>query len=225
MTEDEVFSRRCFDIARRQLRKRPFEDGDRICCVNIPQFRKISDDEDVQVRYWIMRLKGESHNIAEMLALRTFCSINGTNKAFNRGRANGNQFENCPALGDYYRRIAETAGVSTTGRYYCHGLGRYPGDPRAWVADTSDVLAIARDRNLSIDGIVTHRGEPVEPAPDVPLAEDIWERETNAILAESPGMRYEDAREKAFNLRTGRDDPNPQLVSDSVPHPAEVLDA
>lgn len=186
---------------------------------------QVSDNPEVQRHYEHLRFSGMSHNLAEVIACRAFPGINGTNKAFNRGRVNGNQFENCPALGDYYRRIAESHGVSTSGRYYCHGLGRYPGDPRAWVQDTSDVLAVARQRNLGIDGIVTHHATPVEPAPDIPLAEDIWERETNAILAESPGMRYEDAREKAFNLRTGRDDPNPQLVSDSVPHPAEVLDA
>lgn len=165
---------------------------------------KISDDPEVQARYEAMRLAGETHAMAELLALRAFPGINGTDKAFNRGRANGNQFGSCPGLGDYYKRIAESAGVSVAGKYYCHGLGRYPGDPKAWVSDTSDVLRIARERNLNIDGIVTHRGHDVEPAPDVPLAPDLWERETQAILAEDPDMRPDDAREKAFNLRTGR---------------------
>jgi hypothetical protein len=185
---------------------------------------QISEDRDVQRRYEELCLGGMAPKLAECLATRSWPGFNGTNRAFNRGRANGNQFENCPGLGNYYRRIAEAQGVSTNGHYYCHGLGRYPGDPRAWVQDTSDVLRIARERNLNIDGIVTHRADPVTPTPDVPLAEDIWERATQDLLAENPDMRYEDAREKAFNLRTGRDDPHPLRVQDDVPHPLEVLD-
>jgi hypothetical protein len=184
---------------------------------------QISDNPEIQRRYEQLRYDGVSHNLAELFALRTFPGINGTDKAFNRGRVNGNQFADCPALGDYYRACAESAGVSVAGKYYCHGLGRYPGDAQAWVADTSDVLRVARERNLNIDGLVTHRAHEVEPAPDVPLAADLWERDTDLILAESPGMRYEDAREKAFNIRTGREGPGQLLVADDVPHPADVL--
>jgi hypothetical protein len=184
----------------------------------------VSDDPAIQARYLELRLAGQSHNMAEMLACRTFPGFNGTDKAFNRGRCNGQQFERCPALGNYFKAIADRAGVSVNGRHYCYGLGRFPGDPRAWVQDTSDVLRVARERHLNVDGIVNYQADPVEPAPDVPLAPDIWHRETQALLAANPGMRYLDAREQAFNLRTGalRSDEE-LLVEDNVPHPAEVL--
>jgi len=183
----------------------------------------ISNDPAVQTRYEEMRAAGTTHKLAELLATRSFPGLNGTDKAFNRGRCNGNQGEKCPDLYNYFQRIADAQGVSTTGRYYCHGLGRYPGDPRAWVSDTSDVLRIARERNLRIDGIVQHEGYAVEPAPDIPLAEDLWERDTLACLAESPGKRYEDAREEVFNVRSGKIKSEDLLVEDNVPHPADVL--
>ncbi len=169
---------------------------------------KISEDPDVQRRYEeLILVDGQTPRFAEMLATRSFPGINGTNKAFNRGRVNGNQFANCPALGSYYKAIAERAGVSVNGRFYCHGLGRFPGDPRAWCADTEDVLRIARERNLSLDGIVSRIAEPTEPKPDIPLAEDLWKEATQEVMSGNPDMRLEDAREKAFNLRTGRDRP------------------
>lgn len=188
--------------------------------------QKVSDDFEQQARYWRMRRDGQSHKMAEMLACRAFPGLNGTDKAFNRGRHNGKQFERCPALGNYFKSIADRAGVSVTGRHYCYGLGRFPGDPRAWVQDTSDVLRIARERKLNVEGIVNYQAEPVEPSPDVSLAPDIWHRETQAILQEDPDMRYLDAREKAFNLRTGANkDRDELLVEDYVPHPADVLAA
>jgi hypothetical protein len=209
----------------RRYSLKPFEDDDSLVFASVDPFGHppVSSDFETQVRYFELRLKGQSHNMAEILATGAYPGFNGTNKAFNRGRTNNNQFERCPRLGDYYRGIAESQGVSTTGRYYCHGLGRYPGDPRAWVSDTSDVLRIARERNLNIDGIVSHRGHDVPPQPDVPLAEDIWERETQAYLQEHPDARYEDAREKMFNLRTGKERIGDLLVDDSTPSPDEVF--
>ena len=50
---------------------------------------------------------------------------------FNKGRVNGNQFEHVPVLGDYSRKLAEDAGVSTTGKTYTRGPAEFPGDPTA----------------------------------------------------------------------------------------------
>lgn len=183
----------------------------------------VSDDPDVQGEYNRMRLRGESHNIAKMCALQR-APLLVTDNTWNTGRVNNNQFANCPALGNYFKSIAESQGVSVTGKYYVHGLGRYPGDPRAWCRGRGDALAIAKERNLNLSGMVEHRAHEVAPTPDIPLAEDLWQEATEEILAENPDMRLGDAREKAFNLRTGRDRlPEHEQDLDHVPHPADVL--
>lgn len=166
----------------------------------------ISWDRDIQVEYWEMRLKGGTHNLSKMCVLRSPPAI-VTDQQFNMGRVNNNQFARCPELGKLYREEADRQGISTTGKYYVHGLGRYPGDPRAWCRGRGDVLAIAKERNLSISGLVEHKGHAVEPTPDVPLAEDLWENATQEVLEANPDMRYEDAREKAFSLRAKGDRP------------------
>lgn len=166
---------------------------------------RISDDPEIQARYEELLALGNKPRFAEMLATRSFPGLNGTNKAFNRGRCNNNQFAHCPELGDHFKRIADAQGVSIAGKHYCYGLGRYPGDPRAWVSDTSEVLAIARDRNLNIDGIVNHKGVPVPPTPDIPLAADIWDNAASEVMAAHPDMKPDDARELVFNRLTGAD--------------------
>jgi hypothetical protein len=164
----------------------------------------VSSNRALQQDYVDSRKQGNSHNVAEILAKRR-PPASLTDREFNMGRHNNNQFADCPALGNYYRDIANKAGVATAGKYYVTGLGRFPGDPRAWVRSRGEVLAIAKERNLVLDGLVSYRGDHVpDPTPDIPLAEDLWEQATNEILAKSPGMRLEDAREEAFNLRTGK---------------------
>ena len=186
---------------------------------------KVSDNPEVQAHYESMIAAGESHNIAKMCATRIVPST-VTDREFNVGRHNNNQFENCPGLGNYYKRLAEKAGVSVNGKYYVHGLGDYPGDPKAWCSGRGDVLARAKEKNLKLDGLVSYKGHEVEPSPDVPLAEDLWERDTHEYLAEHPGARYEDAKEKVFSVRTGREVINDALlVEDYVPHPADVIEA
>jgi hypothetical protein len=173
------------------------------------------------LRYIGMRANGESHNIAEMLATRSFPGF-VTDDIFLKGNKTGEQFADSPELGAYYRSVAEGQGVSTTGKTYLSGLAAYPGDPRAWVSGRSDVLAVARERNYNVEGLVEHRGHEVEPAADVPIAQDILVREAARFRAE--GMKMDEAMAKAYSLRTGSHDiGQPQLVNDDVPHPEEVL--
>src|SRR5918998_2649597 len=79
---------------------------------------RISVNPDVQQRYERMRDAGESHAMAEMLALRRFPAVRGLDSDFNKGQCNGNQFENVPDLGDYNGKLAEDGGVNTTVSVY-----------------------------------------------------------------------------------------------------------
>jgi hypothetical protein len=165
----------------------------------------ISANPEIQNAYDAMRAAGESHALAEMLALRTFPGVRGLDSDFNKGRCNGEQFANCPALGDHFRRVAEGAGVSTTGKTYLRGLAEYPGDPAAWVSGTSDVLRVARERGLRVEGAVDYT--PPAPArgpdPDVPVAADIVEARVDACLEADPGARREDVRERVAEVLSG----------------------
>jgi hypothetical protein len=182
----------------------------------------VSEDPQVQRRYEELRRGGQSHNFAEMLATRSFPGF-VTDDDFNRGKNNGRQFERTPWLGDQYKSVADRAGVSTTGKWYCSGLAAYPGDPRAWVSGRSDVLSIARERNLNVEGLVNHKAHETEPAElkrDY-IAPDILQREADKFI--DLGMKPSEAIAAAWDLRTGRNDPHPLLVEDNVPHPEEII--
>ena len=185
----------------------------------------ISADPAIQARYREMRADGQSHNMAEVLALRAFPGF-VTDDTFMRGRrGNVDQFANAPDQGKLYHAIAEQAGVSTSGMYYCSPLASYPGDPTAWISGRSDVTRIAREKGLKIEGMVNFTPDVEhEPTPDIPIAEDILERHVQEHLAADPFARYEDVREATFNRLTGRDDPHPLLVDDYVPSPVEGVE-
>lgn len=188
----------------------PFADGETI---RFSTFRQVSGDRAVQARYEDLRLAGESHNMAELLATRSFPGLR-TDSIFNEGRCNGNQFEQCPDRGEYYRRIAEAQGVSTTGKSYLSGLAQYPGDPRAWVSDRGDVLRVARENNLTVSGYVEYAPPEAEPRPPVTIAKDIVEREVADIVTKYPDLTEDEVREKVIEVRTGAVDHQGPLVSD-----------
>jgi hypothetical protein len=201
--------------ARRQLRSQPFEDGDYIIfgSPGSASDYPISRDFDVQVRYWQMRFRGQSHNLAEMLATRSFPGVK-TDATFNHGRCNGNQFETHPALGDQYRRLADAAGVSTTGKFYSSGLADFPGDPTAWVSDRGDVLRVARLKGMRVRGDVEHDPGEREPMPDVPIAPEIVKGFVDDYMTQDTGERRADVEERFTRLLTGEVDDNPLLVQD-----------
>lgn len=164
-------------------------------------YPRVSAHPEVQARYESMREGGESHRFAELIATRGFPGVR-TDATFNAGRCNGNQFERTPGLGDHYRRLAERAGVSTTGKYYQHGLAEYPGDPEAWVSDRHDVLRVAREKGLQVHGAVEHT-PPERATPGVvDIAPDLVARDVEAVLA-SEGGRREDVEERVRAVRTG----------------------
>lgn len=166
-----------------------------------------------RARYITMRVRGESRNIAEILATRRYPGLK-TDAIFNESKFSGQSTGECAARGTWLRQQAEAAGVSTTGKWYCSGLASYPGDPTAWVDSRGDVLRIAREKNMTVHGYVEHQGHETDPGGDIPIADDIIDNEVADILEENPGARADDVREHVYALRTGAIDPNPLLVQD-----------
>ena len=50
------------------------------------------------------------------------------------------------AMGDYYRKVAASEGVSVDGAVYKSQLASYPGEPKAWVRSRADCRYLAAER-------------------------------------------------------------------------------
>lgn len=175
---------------------------------HVQTYPYISGVPEIQGRYEGMRAAGEGHRLAEMLAMRAFPGF-VSDKTFNAGRCNGNQFEGTPAQGDFYKGLAEAAGVSTTGKYYSAGLADFPGDPAAWVSGRGDVLRVAREKGFRVTGQVDYDPGEREPMPDVAIDPEIVEGQVRAYMAKDPGERVDDVRERITGMLTGAVDCNP----------------
>jgi hypothetical protein len=123
---------------------------------------QISDDRVVQAFYERLRWQGVSHALAEMLALQQPPGSK-TDREFLTASENNRQFQDCPHIGNLYRRQAAAAGVSIQGKKYLSALARYPGDPEAWVTDRADVRRICEARGWDCQGDVRVKGrDPAE---------------------------------------------------------------
>lgn len=148
----------------------------------------VSSDNAVQKRYEEMIRKGESHNMALMLATRTPCGTNQTDRALWDGRANNHGIDD-----DFNRvhmlRRAKRAGIDIAGKVYVGQLADRRGvcDPAAWVSDTSDIRKVCEKRGYGCEGLVKVRAAELDPTPTVRLAEDLVQEKMQQALMENPG--------------------------------------
>jgi hypothetical protein len=163
-------------------------------------------------RYRGMRIGGQTHKFALMIASRQFPGVK-TDSVFNEGKFSGSGGSGCEAKENHYRTQAEKRGFSTNGKWYCGSLARFPGDPEAFIGSRSDVLAVCKKNNFTIlDGYVDYKGHETPPTPDYEVAPGLIDRETREVMEDCPGSKYEDVYERVHELRTGRIDPNPARV-------------
>lgn len=190
---DEQFSYRAYREAMRRRRawRGGYKEGDVIEYIDFFVFPLVSRDFERQVHYWKMRLDGESHNMADMLANRSFPATTGTDRAFMQGRKlGGGQFEDVPLVGHHHAARAEAAGVSTTGKWYSGTLARFPGDPEAWVDSLHDVKTICERRGWSAEGAIKVEGpryHSEEPRP-YRVANDIVDEHVAQVLDAHPEL-------------------------------------
>lgn len=128
----------------------------------------VSPDPVIQVAYEVLVEGGQSHSFAEMVAFAE-PPRSKTTREFWMGR--WNFADSDPEMYTKYKKQAEAAGVSTTGKFYLHSLADFPGDPRAWVSDETDAKALCEERNLSCSELGV-KSRPVPPR-RVPLGDDI----------------------------------------------------
>jgi hypothetical protein len=126
------------------------------------QWPRISDNPQVQAAYEAMREAGESHNIAEVCALRQTPALQ-TDTTFLANRPD-------PFGGDegYAKRAvanSQAHGVTPGGRTYLGSLARFEGDPEAWVTSKADVRDVCRRRGWGCEGAVNVKA-PMRDKPD-----------------------------------------------------------
>ncbi len=122
-------------------------------CLRYAGLPFVSHRHETQAFYIRMRISGQTHALAEMLALRKFPGVKGTSSVFMQGTHHQDtQY-------DHMRYIAaQQNGVDTNGKRYLSSLARFPNDPEAWVSGIDDVARVVRDRGWNCSGAVDHTG-------------------------------------------------------------------
>jgi hypothetical protein len=151
----------------------------------VENFPLVSEDRGVQCAYEEMRRSGESHAIAEILALRQ-TPASRTDREFLLGDVNCNQFAADPESGKLYRSVAEQSGVSVAGKKYISQLARFPGDPQAWVSGRGDVERVCRKNGWGCSGMVNVKPGPTPYRPNEPVGEDIVMEEVDSVIRKNP---------------------------------------
>lgn len=168
----------------------------------------VSEDRAVQARYVACRQAGSSHRVAEMLAFRQGPSLQ-TDTRWLSGHVNGSQFDTPGGeiIGGHYREVARRAGVSTEGAVYKAQLAAYPGDPRAWVRSKADVVKVAKERGMTLEGSVHYKppsGMDDTPGPgETPyrVADSIVDHEYEVLCDHEPDAAHMPAAEVKETIR------------------------
>lgn len=143
-----------------------------------------SDPKRLAIYRKVLRTDG-SPRFAEMCAMQQAPGSKGTDRAFSEGA--WKQMEHMdPWNRDQIVKLARKAGINTSGKCYKGGLGHYT-DPAAWVSTADDVLAVAKAKNLTVTGAVTHHGRVADPK-RTKIAKDIVERNVRRELRQNPAL-------------------------------------
>lgn len=133
--------------------------------------------------------RGSTPTAALMFASRRAPGVRNTDRAFNE-RARRRMEGMSTGVRENIVQIAQQAGISTQGKFYVGGLGRY-NDPKAWVSDASDIIHVARERRMNVSGAVNYNGMPddIPPPKKVELAADIVDDFERRYVASDPKLR------------------------------------
>ena len=166
--------------------------------------------------YFEMVRRGESPVMAQMLAMRQCPALKGTDSEFNR-RQNDKMSDMSDDFKRKIRHIAETAGISTAGKTYEGQLGKY-NDPDAWVSGTSDVVAVAKKKGLSVTGAVNVHCPDRDPEPvrKPHIAPDILNRLEKKAIAANPALK-----EKVTKNPSARNELRASLVEKHARRPRQ----
>lgn len=172
-----------------------------------PDMVVISDDPLIQQRYMDMIAAGQSHNMAEMLALQSPPAAQTEDAFKTRFGTNNKQFDGkrMSILADQaVKRIRKKhPNWSPKGQIHIAGLGPMD-NPDNWVdamQARSEVKRKCAERNLDCDGMVKHKAREVEPQ-TVKYDPKLLRKETARVMQENPNMKPGEAREAATERLT-----------------------
>ena len=154
---------------------------------------------EVQAHYVQMVADGQSPRFAEMCALQQPPGTKGSDRAFMEGRLAGNWIDTMPKkVANAMLREAKLAGISTAGKFYMGGIADKRGykDPEAWIDSASDVLRVAKKRDLEVHGIVDYVPPTKGPPKEVDINPRILREHVREEMKNNPTLKRGDAIEK-----------------------------
>lgn len=142
----------------------------------------------LQMVYRGMRKAGQSPALAHMLACQSAPTMGLTSDRQFNSSYRRTMSRMAPRNRDAIVAQARKAGISTDGKYYVSGLGRYD-DPLAWCSTADDVKAACRKKNLTADGPgIRVKGTQVDPPKKKPLADDLVKSLERQYLSSDPAL-------------------------------------
>lgn len=166
--------------------------------IDLP-FEIATASPEVRTHYIRMVEDGQSERFAAMCALQQPPGTRGTDRAFMEGRMTGNWIDTLPkTVAESMLRDAKEAGITTSGKYYMGGIADKRGhrDPEAWVDSASDVLRVAKKRDLEVHGIVEYVPPQKAPPKEVDINPRILNEHVRKELKANPKLSRGEAVEK-----------------------------
>ena len=148
--------------------------------------------KDPSEMYARLRSEGYTHQWSEMCALQQPPGVRGTDRALMQGRLNHQWLDDMPKdQANLLMREAKGAGINVSGRFYMSGLADKRGhrDPAAWIDSASDIKKVARERNLSVRGIIEHKGDAMPPPKGKRLSGKLTREMMTYERHKNPGMK------------------------------------
>lgn len=147
----------------------------------------VSDDPAVQSRYESLRREGQEHTFATVCVSRQSPTTRGLDRSFVQGRNGYDDGLNDSQIRERYYAAARKAGISTSGKFYVHGLADHQCDPNGWVSSLDEVRAKCVASGKSCEGAVNYQAPEGKPQRGVRLAEHIVQEKMQIALAQNPG--------------------------------------
>lgn len=133
--------------------------------------------------------QGKTPEAAAMYACQQAPGTKNTDRAFSQGQQRKME-QMSPLVRGMLQKRAKSAGIDTRGKYYVGGpFGA--SDARSWVTSADDLVTIAKQNNLNVEGVLNVKADRTEPKerPNKPaIAPDIVRNLMRKRLKSEPGL-------------------------------------
>lgn len=150
----------------------------------------VSDDPAIQGFYERCRIDGVAHSLAEMFAFQSPPTPHDDTTWLRLNSKNIGGHEN-PFIHEAYTAPSRELGLSTSGSVYMPSIADFPGDPKAWVKNESELKQrqVERGGGWSDGTQVVRARNDVEPEADIDVAPDIVEQRVMDMMDANPELK------------------------------------